>query len=102
MAESRRSFVRVSYDGKDITEALTASVLEFSYNDKASRESDEITLKCHDREGNWIGDWYPKKAAVKVERPSDYSEMAQALQRGVSSKDLQRMIDASDLTPAQG
>jgi len=71
MAESRRSFVRVSYDGKDITEALTASVLEFTYADKASKESDELTLKCHDRENNWIGDWYPKKIVEKVstERP---------------------------------
>jgi len=106
MADSRRSFVRVSYDGKDITEALTASVLEFTYNDKASKESDDITLKCHDRENNWIGDWYPKKTVEKtertVERPSDYSAMAQALQRGVSSAELQRMIDASDLTPEQG
>jgi phage protein D len=65
MANARRSFVKVSYDGKDITEALTASVLEFTYNDKASRESDELTLKCHDRENNWIGDWYPKKAVKK-------------------------------------
>jgi phage protein D len=103
MADSRRSFVRVSYDGKDITEALTASVLEFTYSDKASKESDELTLKCHDRENNWIGDWYPKKTVEKaVERKSDYTAMAQALQRGVSSAELQRMIDASDLTPAQG
>lgn len=64
--DSRKSFVRISYDGKDITEALTASVLEFSYSDKASRESDELTLKCHDRENNWIGDWYPKKSVKKT------------------------------------
>jgi len=106
MADSRRSFVRVSYDGKDITEALTASVLEFTYNDKASKESDEITLKCHDRENNWINDWYPKKTVQKVERTverkTDYTAMAQALQRGVSSAELQKMIDASDLTPEQG
>ncbi|MDR0546149.1 MAG: hypothetical protein LBG77_00945 [Dysgonamonadaceae bacterium] len=103
MADSRRSFVRVSYDGKDITEALTASVLEFTYNDKASKESDEMTLKCHDRENNWINDWYPKKTVEKtIEHQSDYSAMAQALQRGVSAAELQRMIDASDLTPEQG
>jgi hypothetical protein len=76
MADSRRSFVRVSYDGKDITEALTASVLEFTYSDKASKESDELTLKCHDRENNWIGDWYPKKTVEKVlvEKPPEYKK----------------------------
>jgi len=102
MADSRRSFVRVSYDGKDITEALTASVLEFTYNDKASKESDEITLKCHDRENNWIGDWYPKKVERTIEKESDYTAIAQALQRGVSTAELQKLIDASDLTPEQG
>jgi phage protein D len=76
MADSRRSFVKVSYDGKDITESLTASVLEFTYSDKASKESDELTLKCHDRENNWIGDWYPKKTVEKVlvERPIEYKK----------------------------
>ena len=106
MAEPRRSFARISYDGKDITEALTASVLEFTYNDKASKESDEITLKCQDRENNWINDWYPKKTAAKAggdaEQPGDYSAMAEALQNGVSAAELQKMIDASDLTPEQG
>jgi hypothetical protein len=76
MADSRRSFFRISYDGKDITEALTTSVLEFSYNDKASKESDEITLKCHDRENNWIGNWYPKKIVEKVlvKKPIEYKK----------------------------
>jgi phage protein D len=76
MADPRRSFVRISYDGKDITEALTASVLEFTYSDKASKESDELTLKCHDRENNWIGNWYPKKTVEKVlvEKPGEYKK----------------------------
>jgi len=92
MADSRRSFVRISYDGKDITEALTASLIEFSYSDKASKESDEITLKCHDRENNWIGDWYPKKTVQKVEKTveqkSDYSAMAQTLQLKAEFSDI--------------
>jgi phage protein D len=55
---------------------LTASVLEFTYSDKASKESDELTLKCHDRENDWIGNWYPKKTVEKVlvEKPVEYKK----------------------------
>jgi phage protein D len=60
MAVSRRVYIKVEYDGKDITEALSATVINFQYVDKASNEADEITLTCHDRENNWIGGWYPK------------------------------------------
>lgn len=104
IGDPRKAYVKVSYDGKDITAALTASVLEFSYSDKASKESDEITLKCHDRENKWINEWYPKKTIKeeRVNKPSVYMEMAQALQKGVSAANLQKMIDASDLTPEQG
>ena len=60
MAESRRSYIRVEYDGKDITAAITKTVISLQYVDKASNEADELTLNCHDRENNWIGNWYPK------------------------------------------
>jgi len=105
MAESRRAFIIVEYDGKDITEEVTNSVIEFSYVDKAGNEADELTLNCHDREGYWHNDWYPKlrkEGDGTAVGNSDYTEMAEALQRGVSTAELQRMIDASDLTPEQG
>jgi phage protein D len=60
MAAPRRAFIKLFYDGKDITEAVSATVISLQYVDKASNEADEITLNCHDRENNWIGDWYPK------------------------------------------
>jgi len=70
MAESKRAYIKVEYDGKDITEDITNSVIDLQYVDKASNEADEITLNCHDRKNNWIGDWYPKKIVEKVsERP---------------------------------
>lgn len=60
MASPRRAFIKVEYDGKDITDALSNTVISLQYVDKASNEADELTLNCHDRENNWIGDWYPK------------------------------------------
>jgi len=105
MAASRKAYIKIEYDGKDITEALTNSVVTMTYVDKASGESDDLTLSCHDREGNWHNAWYPKIALAPPEPPEppyDYTEMAQALQNGTSSANLQRLIDESDLTPEQG
>jgi len=60
MPGPRRAVIIVEYDGKDITEAVSDSVISFTYTDKASGEVDEVRLDCHDREGYWIGNWYPK------------------------------------------
>ena len=60
MALPRRAYIRVEYDGQDITEAVSNTVTSLTYVDKASNEADDLTLYCHDRENNWIGSWYPK------------------------------------------
>jgi hypothetical protein len=102
MAESRRAYIKIEYAGKDITEALSNSVINLQYIDKASNEADELTINCHDREGHWHNDWYPKAAGAPPKPPYDYTEMARALQNGTSAANLQRLIDESDLTPEQG
>jgi len=105
MADSKRAYIKIEYDGTDITADITDSVIDFQYVDKAGNEADEVTLNCHDIDGNWHNDWYPKPGkegdGTNV-GSSDYSEMAKALQKGTSAAELQRMIDASDLTPEQG
>ena len=63
MALPRRAWVTVEYDGKDITAAVTNTVIDLTYRDKSSDEADELELNVHDREGHWHSDWYPK---VKV------------------------------------
>ena len=60
MADSRRAYIRVEYDGQDITEAVSNTVISLTYVDKANNEADDLTLNCHDRDNNWIGSWYPK------------------------------------------
>jgi len=60
MALPRRSRIVIEYDGKDITQAVSSSVIDLTYTDRASGEADELQLKCHDRENKWIADWYPK------------------------------------------
>jgi len=107
MADSRRAFLKIEYDGKDITDAVSNSVIDFQYVDKAGNEADEVTINCHDREGHWHNEWYPKLRKEGDGTPvsagsSDYTEMAKALQAGTSAAELQRMIDASDLSAEQG
>jgi hypothetical protein len=100
----RRSFLEVEIDGTDVSKAVSDAVLDFTYADRASGESDSIDLNVTDRDGKFIDAWYPMQGAGDEAEngSSDYSEMAQALQRGTSAAELQRMIDASDLTPEQG
>jgi hypothetical protein len=102
MAISRRAYIKIEYDGKDITNSLSNSVINLQYVDKASNEADELTINCHDRDAHWHNDWYPKASAAPAEPPYDYTEMAQALQNGTSATNIQRLIDESDLTPEQG
>jgi phage protein D len=100
----RRSFLEIEIDGTDISEAVANCILDFTYTDRASGESDSIDLNVTDRDGLFIDAWYPMQntGAETESGSSDYSEMAMALQRGCSAAELQRLIDASDLTPEQG
>ena len=63
MAAPRTARVRVTYDGKDITDQVSNTLLTFTFIDKASGEADELNITVHDRDGKWIKDWYPKLQA---------------------------------------
>ncbi|MDR1705807.1 MAG: hypothetical protein LBS19_14140 [Clostridiales bacterium] len=60
MAAPRTARVKVFYDGKDITEQVSKTLLTFSFVDKASGEADELNITVHNRDGKWIKEWYPK------------------------------------------
>jgi phage protein D len=59
MDKPRRAYVKVEYDGRDITDEISAGLISFSYTGKMD-EADEISLTFEDRDGNWQGPWYPK------------------------------------------
>jgi phage protein D len=56
----RRALIRVTYQGRDITTALQPYLLDAGYSDHASGQADDLTLRLHDREGLWRGDWLPR------------------------------------------
>jgi phage protein D len=60
MAMPRRAWVTVLIDGVDVTEDVSPDLIDFTYVDKASDEADSIELNVHDRDGKWIGPWYPE------------------------------------------
>ncbi|MNW36147.1 phage late control protein GPD [compost metagenome] len=57
---ARRSLVAVKYQGKNITQELSKYLSDFSYDDNAPGEQDQITLTLDDRERRWIKTWKPK------------------------------------------
>ncbi len=64
MRKARRAYAVVTYDGQDITEAISKGPLTLTYTDNTD-QADDIQITLEDREGNWRGPWYPKVAAKK-------------------------------------
>lgn len=61
---ARRAYVKITYNGTDITKEL-ASYLKFAeYTDVISGQADDLQLTLEDREGLWLSDWFPDKGAV--------------------------------------
>ena len=64
MELARRVRVIIEYDGKDITEELSKTLLSVSYMDNIDK-ADNLEITLEDRNGNWAGDWFPKLAVKK-------------------------------------
>ncbi|KQC02102.1 phage late control D family protein [Pedobacter sp. Hv1] len=53
----------VLYNGKDISEDVSHSLISLNYEDKVSGEADELEITLEDKMGRWQNDWYPQKGA---------------------------------------
>lgn len=62
--KARRAEVEVSYTGIDITSSVRKDLLNFSYTDNASGESDSISITLKDDHKKWVGPWFPDKGDV--------------------------------------
>lgn len=66
-----RTYVQLTYEGKDITRDISPDMLSFVYNDNEHGKADDMTLKLKDDKGLWSGPWLPVKgdtvAAVIVQ-----------------------------------
>jgi len=57
MAVVKSPFFKVIYEGVDITNDLSESVLSIAYSDSVEGESDEIRIVLHDFNGKWKSEW---------------------------------------------
>jgi phage protein D len=57
MAVVKSPYFKVTYEGKDITEDVSDSVLSVSYSDAVEGESDELKILLHDFSGKWKNEW---------------------------------------------
>ena len=55
----QRTYLRLTFANKDITEDITPDILSFSYVDNESEEADTVDLKLKDEKGKWAGRWRP-------------------------------------------
>jgi len=69
----RRAYARVIYDGRDITDEISAGLISISFTDSAE-EADDIQITVEDREGAWSGPWLPKVAVKPKDEPQQEQE----------------------------
>ena len=60
---TRKTSVKVLYDGVDISADVSANLIQFAFTDNAGDKADEVSITLEDRDHLWRGDWYPKKGA---------------------------------------
>jgi phage protein D len=62
--DTRRAYVEIIYEGKNITDNIAPDLKNFSYNDNASGTADDITIELKDNLGKWIEGWAPTKGDI--------------------------------------
>lgn len=63
MTLTRSSYVRLLYNGNNITRDIAPFLTNFSFTDNSSSNSDDISFTLEDREAQFIGPWFPDKGA---------------------------------------
>ena len=66
METLNKPIIKVTYEGKDITQDISNYLLGFTYVDKVEGETDELTITLEDTDLLWQGEWYPGKGAKLV------------------------------------
>ena len=54
---ARRTDVKITFDGADITKSIRPYLLSLTYIDNEEDETDEIQIQVQDRDGIWMEEW---------------------------------------------
>lgn len=57
MGNARRTDVRISFDGTDISGEIGEYLISLSFVDNEEDEADDLQLTLHDRDGIWLQEW---------------------------------------------
>ncbi|MFQ8778356.1 MAG: phage late control D family protein [Roseburia sp.] len=57
----RRAYVHAEYEGQDISKLMNKYLVNASFTDVASGESDSLSVTVRDDEHLWMDAWYPQK-----------------------------------------
>ncbi len=76
------NYLKLTYNGKDISADITPHLVELNYTDNVSGMADDLDITLEDADGKWLNEWYPQKGAVltlemgsydkKVIRPNNF------------------------------
>lgn len=55
----KQAVFQLKYEKTDITESLSPHLLDLTYTDNLSDQSDEISITLEDIDGKWIRGWFP-------------------------------------------
>lgn len=71
MNNPRQTDIDLIYNGKNVTRDLIGDLLELTYTDVASGQTDTLAISLKDDKNKWINSWFPKendyiKAYIKV------------------------------------
>ena len=72
---ARRTVVRLTFDGVDISADINRYLQSLSYTDNEQAETDDLQLTLDDREGVWLGNWLNTPAASKGAEPVSYTHL---------------------------
>ena len=59
--QARSSYVRLIYEGKNITRSISPYLINFTFTDNSGGKADDISLTLEDRDGLWASSWFPEK-----------------------------------------
>ena len=76
---ARRTAVRLTFAGVDISTDINKHLLSLTYTDNEEDKTDDLQLSLDDREGVWLGNWLNTPGASKGVSPAVNRSASSAL-----------------------
>ncbi|CEG29793.1 phage late control D family protein [Bacillus sp. B-jedd] len=64
MIDSRRTYLSISYNGKNINSGLDEHLKDWIYTDNLSGQIDDLQINLEDISRKWLGSWFPSKGST--------------------------------------